>query len=121
MKKDIEKPAVEGVTIAIKLDNSKVDNYWTVHLINSNDYELENIIVASKGYNKKGEKVEETSILRHKFDKIKANSTQQIEVITEEVFHLFPKIRNHICNLLICSRLDLTGFTQLSDPKMAIT
>ncbi len=36
-----------------------------------------------------GEKAEETSILRHRFDKVKANSTQQIEVITEEVFHLF--------------------------------
>ncbi len=89
MKKDIEKPAVKGVTIAIKLDNSKDENYWTVHLINSNDYVLENILVASKGYNKKGEKVEETSILRHKFDKVEAKSTQQIEVITEEVFHLF--------------------------------
>ncbi|MCF6361134.1 MAG: hypothetical protein L3J29_10285 [Cyclobacteriaceae bacterium] len=89
MKKDIEKPVVEGVTIAIKLDNSMDKNYWTVHLINSNDYALENIIIASKGYNKLGEKAEETSTLRHIFDKVKANSTQQIEVIAEEVFHLF--------------------------------
>ncbi len=89
MKKDIEKPAVEGVTIAIKLDDSKSENYWTVHLINSNNFALENIIVASKGYNRMGEKAEETSILRHRFDKVKANSTQQIEVITKEVFRLF--------------------------------
>jgi hypothetical protein len=89
MKKDITKPQVEGVSIAIKLDDSKGENHWTIHLINSNNFALENIIVASKGYNKLGEKVEETSILRHRFDIIKANSTQQIEVIAEEVFHLF--------------------------------
>jgi len=89
MKKDITKPQVEGISIAIKLDDSTGKNYWTVHVVNSNNFALENIIVASKGYNKKGEKVEQTSILRHRFDKVEANSTQQIEVITEEVFHLF--------------------------------
>ncbi|VAW28810.1 hypothetical protein MNBD_BACTEROID06-864 [hydrothermal vent metagenome] len=89
MKKDFEKPVVEGVTIAIQLDVSKAENYWTVHIINSNEFTLENIIVASKGYNKKGEKAEVTSTLRHRFDTIEANATQQIEVITEEVFRLF--------------------------------
>ena len=89
MKKDIEKPVVEGVTVAIKLETSNPENYWTVHIINSNEFTLENIIVASKGYNKKGEKTEETSTLRHKIDSVAPKSTQQIEVITEEVFHLF--------------------------------
>ena len=89
MKKDIEKPLMEGVSIAIKLDNSEAENHWTVHLINTNAFELENIIVTSKGYGKKGEKEQETSTLRHMFDSIEANSTQQIEVITKDVFHLF--------------------------------
>lgn len=89
MKKNIEKPVVEGVTIAIKLDSSTKENHWTVHLINTNNFALENIIVASKGYNKKGSKTEETSTLRHKIDSVTPKSTEQIEVITEEVFHLF--------------------------------
>ncbi len=85
----MEKPVVKGVTVAIKLDTSTGENHWTVHLINSNKYPLENIIVASKGYEKKGETMEKTSILRHRFNRIEANATQQIEIITEEVFHLF--------------------------------
>ena len=89
MKKDIEKPMMEGVSIAIKLENSEAKNHWTVHLINTNAFELENIIVASKGYGKKGEKEQETSSLRHMFDSLEANSTQQVEVITKEVFFLF--------------------------------
>lgn len=89
MKKDIEKPLVEGVIIAIKLDDSKADNHWTVHLINTNNFKLENIIIASKGYGKTEGNEQQTSTLRHLFDSLEANSTQQVEVITKEVFHLF--------------------------------
>lgn len=89
MKKDILRPSMEGVTIAIKLDDSQVENHWTVHLINTNDFKLEKIIIASKGYGKMKGDLQETSTLRHMFDTIEANSTQQVEVITEEVFHLF--------------------------------
>jgi hypothetical protein len=89
MKEDIERPTVEGVTVAIKFDDSKPENHWTVHLINFNSFELENILVASKGYGKYKDEEQQTSTLRHFFDSIPANSTQQIEVITKEVFHLF--------------------------------
>ena len=89
MKKDIEKPTVEGVTLAIKLDSSKEEPHWTVHLINSNDFELENVMVASKGYGKQNGEEQLTSTLRHFFDQVGARSVQQVEVITSEVFHLF--------------------------------
>ncbi len=89
MKKDIDRPSMEGVTIAIKLDNSEAERHWTVHLINTNNFALEKIIIASKGYSKKGDKEQQTSTLRHMFDSLEANSTQQVEVITKEVFHLF--------------------------------
>ena len=89
MKKDIDRPLMEGLTVAIRLDDSEAERHWTVHLINANNFDLENIIVASKGYGaKKGDK-QKTSILRHFFAKLSAGSTQQVEVITEEVFHLF--------------------------------
>lgn len=89
MKKDITKPTVEGVTIAIKLDGSKEEPHWTVHLINSNNFDLDNILVASKGYGKQKGKEQLTSTLRHFFEHIPAHATQQVEVITQEVFHLF--------------------------------
>lgn len=40
MKKDIEKPSMEGVTIVIKLDDSKSENRWTVPLINYNTFAI---------------------------------------------------------------------------------
>jgi len=89
MKKDIVKPAMKGVTIAIKLDDSKPQHHWTVHLINSNSFDIDNIIIASTGYGKKEGDEQQTSTLRHFYDNLSANSTQQVEVITKEVFHLF--------------------------------
>jgi hypothetical protein len=89
MKKDIDRPLMEGVTIAIKLDESETEKHWTVHLINSNSFPIENIIVASKGYGKKEGDEQQTSTLRHFYEELSANSTQQVEVITKEVFHLF--------------------------------
>ncbi len=89
MKKDIEKPSMKGVTIAIKFDNSEAYPHWTVHLINSNSFAIENVIIVSKGYGKKEGIEQKTSTLRYMFEKVEDNSTQQIEVITAEVFHLF--------------------------------
>ena len=89
MKKDIERPLMEGVTVAIKLDDSAPEIHWTVHLINSNSFDIENVIIASKGYGQKEGDEQQTSTLRHFYDNLSANSTQQIEVITKDVFHLF--------------------------------
>lgn len=89
MKKDIDRPLMEGLTVAIRLDDSETERHWTVHLINANKFDLENIIVASKGYGSKEGDEQQTSILRHFFAKLSAGCTQQVEVITEEVFHLF--------------------------------
>lgn len=89
MKKDIDRPSMEGVTIAIKLDDSASEKHWTVHLINSNSFGIQNIIIASRGYGKKEDDEQKTSILRHFYDDLAANTSQQVEVITKEVFHLF--------------------------------
>lgn len=89
MKKDIPRPTVEGVTIAIKLDNTKEEPHWSVHLINSNDFALDNVLVASKGYGKQKGEEQLTSTLLHFFEQVGAHSVQQVEVITAEVFHLF--------------------------------
>jgi len=89
MKKDIERPIMDGVTVAIKLDDSTSENQWTVYVINTNDFNIEHVLVASKGYGKKKGEKQNTSTLRHFYDRLEAKSIQQIELITAEVFHLF--------------------------------
>lgn len=90
MKKDIKRPRVEDVTVAIeKFKNEEGGHDWRVHLINKNDFDLENTLVASKGYgeDEKGEE-QKTSVLRHFLQTVPAKSTARIEVIDPAVFHL---------------------------------
>ncbi len=87
MKKDIPTPAVKNVTVVIRPEEE--GEHWTVHLVNSNEFSLHNILVASEGYGKKAQNRQETSILRQFFELLDANSSVQIELIAPEVFHLF--------------------------------
>ena len=87
MKKDIPTPEVKNVTVVIKPEEE--GEHWKVHLVNSNEFSLHNILVASEGYGKKEPNREETSIIRQFFDILEANSSLQIELIASKVFHLF--------------------------------
>lgn len=89
MKKDIEFPKVEGIKIAIVKENTaEQDAEWVAYIINDNPFEIENVVIASKGYGKKGDEEQKTSTLRHVFAKIQGKSHEKIEPISEEVFHL---------------------------------
>lgn len=89
MKKDIDRPKVENVTVAIiKKTNELNVVEWFVHLINQNDFDIENTLVTSKGYGEKGNEVQKTSTLRHFLQTVEANGSALIEPIQEEVFHL---------------------------------
>ena len=87
MKKDIPTPEVKNVTVVIKPEEE--GEHWTVHLVNSNDFSIHNILVASEGYGKKEPNRQETSILRQFFEILEARSSLQIELIDPKVFHLF--------------------------------
>ena len=87
MKKDIPTPEVKNVTVVIKPEEA--GEHWTVHLVNTNDFSLHNILIASEGYGKKEPNRQETSILRQFFDILEAQSSLQIELIDPKVFHLF--------------------------------
>ena len=87
MKKDIPKPEVKNVTVVIKPEPE--GEHWTVHLVNSNECSLHNILVASEGYGKKEPNHQQTSILRQFFEILEAYSSLQIELIDPKVFHLF--------------------------------
>jgi len=87
MIKDIPSPEVKNVTVIIKPEAG--DEHWSVHLVNTNDFPLQNILVASEGYGKKAPNREKTSILRQFFEELGGQSSFQIELIDPKVFHLF--------------------------------
>ncbi len=89
MKKDIEIPRVENVTLAIAREKNLLDHYeWKVYLINNNPFPIENTLVASKGYGEKNGELQRTSTLRHFLDMVPAQSATVIEPIDPSVFHL---------------------------------
>lgn len=89
MIKDIEKPQVQNVTIAVAKEQSVGESpEWKVYLINSNEVPLENTLVSSKGYGEKDGETQKTSILRHFLETVPANSTALVEPIDPGVFHL---------------------------------
>ncbi len=89
MIKDIKIPEVKNVTLAVarKKDIAAQDE-WHVYLINNNEFEIENTLVASTGYGVKNGEEQRTSILRHILKTIPARSVSLIESIDPTVFHL---------------------------------
>jgi len=90
MKKDIQFPKVEGVSLAVARETREdvEDNVWKVYLLNRNTFPLFNVLIASKGYGHKDGEPQKTSILRHMFVRVEANSVAEVEVIDPSVFHL---------------------------------
>lgn len=89
MKKDIKIPAFGNVTLAVARNKNLLNqDEWKVYLINNNNYDIENTLVASKGYGEKAGEMQRTSTLRHYLETVPGNSTALVEPITSEVFHL---------------------------------
>ncbi|HAI75070.1 MAG TPA: hypothetical protein DCM08_02390 [Microscillaceae bacterium] len=89
MKKDIDFPPVEGVSVAIARNKTPDGSFeWRVYLLNHNGYALKNVLITSKGYGLKDGESQKTSTLRHLIDEVEANSFSIIERIDPSVFHL---------------------------------
>ncbi|MBL7863358.1 MAG: hypothetical protein JNK10_00680 [Cyclobacteriaceae bacterium] len=89
MIKDIPRPVVEHVTLAIARDQGQSDApTWKVYLINNNDLPIENTLVASTGYGVKNGEEQKTSTLRHFLETVDSRSVALIEPIDPGVFHL---------------------------------
>lgn len=89
MIKDIEIPEVKNVTLAVTRKKLIGEgDEWKVFLINSNDFPIENTLVASKGYGEKNGEKQKTSILRHYLETVPAHSVALVEPIDPKVFHL---------------------------------
>ncbi len=89
MKKDIEIPEVNNVTLAVVREKTLFDTYdWKVYLINKNNFAIENTLIASTGYGELEGIQQKTSTLRHFLNTVAAKSTALVEPIQENVFHL---------------------------------
>ena len=89
MIKDIEIPEVKNVTLAVTRKKLIGEgDEWKVFLINSNDFPIEDTLVASKGYGEKDGEKQKTSILRHYLETVPAHSVALVEPIDPKVFRL---------------------------------
>lgn len=89
MKDDIIIPEVKHVTIAVAREKNILNqDEWRVHLINNNDYAIENTLVASKGYGEREGEAQRTSTLRHFLETVPAKTAVMVEPIEANLFHL---------------------------------
>lgn len=86
MKKDIDIPKVEGVSIAVVQEYNEIykTDDWNAYIINEKDVDLEMILIVTRGYDAE----RETSLMRHKLDKLPAKSYAKAEWLQEDVFAL---------------------------------
>lgn len=86
MKKDIEIPKVENVFMAVSQEYNEAfkSNDQYVYLINKKDVDLEMVLIVSKGTDKN----RETSVMRHKIEKLPAQSAAKVELMLEDVLSL---------------------------------
>lgn len=92
MKKDIDIPKVEGISVAVvkEWNEEKTQEVFNVYLINLKKTGISNALVTSKGYGENkmtGEKIN-TSVLRHFIGDVDSSDYAKIEPIIEEVFGL---------------------------------
>ena len=91
MKKKLEGPKVEDVSVAVVQEKGE-DNVlvYNVYLINLQEKPLEGVLVSSRGYATAQESQIEvkTSMLRHFLDIVPPRSFKKIEPIIEDVFGL---------------------------------
>jgi uncharacterized membrane protein YhfC len=89
MKKDIDVPKVEGVSMAVVRELDEDDEIaWYVYLINTKDVGLENVLISSKGFGELEGEQRATSEMRHYLESLGPRSWARIERIVEDVFVL---------------------------------
>lgn len=87
MKKDIPQNIVEGVAIAVVLEEDHAtDRSWKVYVLNLRNEEIQNVLISSKGYGTiAGEKVK-TTVFRHYIGNLAPQKYSAIELIDEKLF-----------------------------------
>jgi len=92
MKKDIDIPKVENISVAVikELNEEKTHEVYNVYLINQKKSVIKNAMVNYKGYGENkttGQKIK-TSVHRHFIGDVDGKDFAKIEPIMEDVFGL---------------------------------
>ena len=87
MKKDIPQNIVEGVAMAVALEQEQIDaRSWKVYVLNLKDIEIQNVLISSKGYGTiEGESVK-TTVFRHFIGNLGPGKSAAVELIDEKLF-----------------------------------
>lgn len=90
MKKDIIIPKVENVYVAAiqEWNDDFMEKTWYAYLINDSDEKLETVIVVSNASGMLNGEERKTSMLRHAFVEVPADTAVKIEMIEESVLQL---------------------------------
>ena len=88
MKKDIKIPEVNDVFMAVvkEYNNDFQCEDWNAYIINNKEVVIEMVLIVSKGYDQ--DTLDETSLMRHKIDKLPAKSFAKVELMQEAVLKL---------------------------------
>ncbi|MFK5877946.1 MAG: hypothetical protein QM478_00465 [Flavobacteriaceae bacterium] len=86
MKKDIQISKVADVFMAVVKEYNDIykTEDWNVYIINNKSVDLEMVLIVSHGFDEK----DTTSKMRHKIEKLSANSFAKVELIQPELFKL---------------------------------
>jgi hypothetical protein len=86
MKKDIEILQVKNVYLAIVKEHNEIykTDDWNAYIINDKEVPIEMVLIVSRGFTKD----KETSLMRHKLEKLPAKSYAKIELVQEDVLAL---------------------------------
>ena len=88
MKEDIKIPEVTNVFMAVVKEYNEEFQCedWNAYIINNKEVDLDMVLIVSKGYDE--DKLIETSLMRHKIEKLPANSFAKVELLQGEVINL---------------------------------
>lgn len=86
MKKDIQIPEVKNVYIAVVNEYNDIykTHDWNAYIINDKAVALEMVLIVSRGFDTE----KQTSIMRHKLEKLPAKSYAKIELMQDDVLAL---------------------------------
>lgn len=86
MKKDIQITKAENVHVAVVNEYNDIykTNDWNAYIINGKTVDIEMVLIVSKGFDQNTV----TSTMRHKLEKLPAQSYAKIELLQDEMLHL---------------------------------
>tara|TARA_B110000305_G_C19449427_1_gene646921 strand:+ start:2636 stop:3031 length:396 start_codon:yes stop_codon:yes gene_type:complete len=91
VKKDIQIPEVTDLFMAVVKEHNDAfrTNDWNVYIINNKSVDLEMVLIVSNGF----DTVDRTSTMRHKIERLPANSYAKVELIQQELFKLHNEFK----------------------------